>query len=175
MIPKKALKIVDKTLQDVCWSNIPFAGKLIILGGDFRQILPVVKRASQQIKVEDTIKYSKLWNHFKILKLFRNIRCSNKDFSSLLLKIGERILDPFIIPHEWKTRDVCKSVYADINKSQRQSFDIVGLYMKTELFSHGQLYVALSRSSNQKKIFIQHDCENKNEIKNIVSKTVFER
>ena len=84
-------------------------------------------------------------------------------------------MDPFIIPHEWKTCDVCKSVYADINKSQRQSFDIVDLYMKTELFYHGQLYVALSRSSNQKKIFIQNDCENTNEIKNIVWKTVFER
>ena len=35
MIPKKALEIVDKTLH-VCYSNEPFGGKLIILGGDFK-------------------------------------------------------------------------------------------------------------------------------------------
>ena len=39
MIPKKALEIVDKTLRDCCnIENLPFAGKLMILGGDFRQI-----------------------------------------------------------------------------------------------------------------------------------------
>ena len=42
MIPKKALEIADKTLRDVCATDYPFGGKLIILGGDFRQILPVV-------------------------------------------------------------------------------------------------------------------------------------
>ena len=34
---------MDKTSKDVCYNNIPFGKKLIILGGDFRQMLPVVK------------------------------------------------------------------------------------------------------------------------------------
>ena len=58
MISKKALEIVDKTLQDVCYNNEPFGGKLIILGGDFRQILPVVKHGFRNTIVEETIKYS---------------------------------------------------------------------------------------------------------------------
>ncbi|MBW0571194.1 hypothetical protein O181_110909 [Austropuccinia psidii MF-1] len=33
-----------------------------------------------------------------------------------------------------------------INKSQGQSFKIVGIYLQTHVFSHGQLYVALSRT-----------------------------
>ena len=46
MIPKKVLEIVNNTLQDVCSNKVPFGGKLIILGGDFRQILPVVKNST---------------------------------------------------------------------------------------------------------------------------------
>ena len=33
-----------------------------------------------------------------------------------------------------------------INKGQGQSYNILGLYLPTFVFSHGQLYVALSRA-----------------------------
>ncbi|XP_058807160.1 uncharacterized protein LOC131673286 [Phymastichus coffea] len=40
MIPKNALEIVNKTLCDICDNEEPFGGKLVLLGGDFTQILP---------------------------------------------------------------------------------------------------------------------------------------
>ena len=55
MIPKKALEIANNSLQNICSNKIPFSGKLIILGGDFRQILPVVKNITKHIIVEKTI------------------------------------------------------------------------------------------------------------------------
>ncbi|MBW0582450.1 hypothetical protein O181_122165 [Austropuccinia psidii MF-1] len=41
-----------------------------------------------------------------------------------------------------------------INKSQGKSFDTVGVYLETSVFSHGQLYVALSRCRNVSGIFL---------------------
>ncbi|GAU49129.1 hypothetical protein TSUD_376720 [Trifolium subterraneum] len=67
-----------------------------------------------------------------------------------------------------------------INKSQGQSLDHVGLYLPKDVFSHGQLYVAMSRVTTKMglKILI-HDADNKEgELRpttttNVVFKEVF--
>ena len=41
-----------------------------------------------------------------------------------------------------------------INKSQGQSLKKIGLHLHQPLFSHGMLYVALSRTGNNKSIFL---------------------
>ena len=43
-----------------------------------------------------------------------------------------------------------------INKSQCQSFDSIGIFIRCPLFSRGQLYVALYRCENPSKIFIEN-------------------
>lgn len=64
-----------------------------------------------------------------------------------------------------------------INNSQGQSLDNVELHLPTPIFSHGQLYVALSRikSKNDLKILI-HKKDNKScmTTTNIVYKKVFQ-
>jgi ATP-dependent exoDNAse (exonuclease V) alpha subunit len=39
-----------------------------------------------------------------------------------------------------------------INKSQGQTFDKVGINLKTTVFSHGQLYVAFSRAKRSSDV-----------------------
>ena len=50
-----------------------------------------------------------------MLKLTKNIRSKNKDFASLLLELGEGKIKPFIIPNKWKTNNICKEIYSNIN------------------------------------------------------------
>ena len=118
MIPKKALEIINNTLKDLCNTDVPFGGKLFILGGDFRQILPVVKNGSQTDIIQDTITFSDLWPLFKILKLHINLRSIDSTFSSFLLEIGDGRIKNFKIPDSWKSIDVCSDIYKDINTKE---------------------------------------------------------
>ncbi|KAI9075411.1 hypothetical protein K1719_042661 [Acacia pycnantha] len=64
-----------------------------------------------------------------------------------------------------------------INKSQWQSMSHVGLYLLTPVFSHGQLYVALSRvkSFNGLRILILDECNKSSRTTtNVVYREVFQ-
>ena len=61
------------------------------------------------------------------------------------------------------------------NKAQGQTLSTVGLYLGTEFFSHGQLYVALSRTGDPNNIkILQRKKGNSEErvIRNVVYKAV---
>lgn len=47
MVQRVALTVVNKLLQDIMQSQEQFGGKCILFGGDFRQILPVVRRGNR--------------------------------------------------------------------------------------------------------------------------------
>ncbi|XP_027174553.1 ATP-dependent DNA helicase RRM3-like [Coffea eugenioides] len=49
---------------------------------------------------------------------------------------------------------VCLCFALTINKSQGQTLDYVGIYLREPVFSHGQLYVALSRARTAAKVKI---------------------
>ena len=63
-----------------------------------------------------------------------------------------------------------------INKSQGQTLNSVGLYHKTPVFSHGQLYVAVSRVTSRqslKILVVDEDTTCGSQTKNVVYPEVF--
>ncbi|XP_065665455.1 ATP-dependent DNA helicase pif1-like [Hydra vulgaris] len=102
MIPKHALNAIDRLLKDICKNNFPFGGKIILFGGDFRQILPVMKRGQPAEIVESCIKCSLHWQWVQKFALTENMRVQNGkgEFSQWLLKLGNGTItvkeeDPF--------------------------------------------------------------------------------
>nr|CDJ95688.1 Protein of unknown function DUF889 domain containing protein [Haemonchus contortus] len=90
MVPKWTFEAVDLLLRDIMQNNLLFGGKLMIVGGDFRQVLPVVERGRQEDLEGACIKNSYLWQHFKTFHLSINMRASSSDteWAEMLLKIG---------------------------------------------------------------------------------------
>ena len=63
-----------------------------------------------------------------------------------------------------------------INKSQGQSLKHVGVYLSTPIFSHGQLYVVVSRVTSKEELDIlitYEDGEDTNVTSNVVYEEVF--
>uniref|UniRef100_A0A8C5M2A9 ATP-dependent DNA helicase n=1 Tax=Leptobrachium leishanense TaxID=445787 RepID=A0A8C5M2A9_9ANUR len=122
MAPSNALRCVDKLLQELMKNNKPFGGKTIILGGDFRQTLPVVAHGSRSAIVESSIKFNSLWDKFKIIKLQTNVRSVDPEFSSWLINLGDGKLtnehgfhqDIFQIPPTMICKNsIVKEIYGD--------------------------------------------------------------
>lgn len=93
MMNRFCYEALDRTLRDLTGSNHCFGGKIVVLGGDFRQILPVVQKAGREKAVDACIKRSELWSKVEVLKLTINMRVNvsdtSADFTSWLLKMGE--------------------------------------------------------------------------------------
>ena len=122
MAPKYALEIVDRVLRDITKKdNIPFGGKVWILGSDFRQVLPVIKGATRLQITRKCLKSSHLWPLFRHHQLTINMRADANEiaFAQWLLQLGENTLpvpdhctspNSIIIPSQC----ICLDVVADI-------------------------------------------------------------
>ena len=83
-------------------------------GCDFRQILPVVKNGTKFNIFNETIKFSNIWQQILYYELEKNMRARDQRFCEFLLKIGSGIIKSLKIPDNWKTNDICTTIYGSV-------------------------------------------------------------
>ncbi|XP_057432625.1 uncharacterized protein LOC130725408 [Lotus japonicus] len=105
MLNRFCFEALDRTMTDLMKSysavdnDKPFGGKVVVLGGDFRQILPVIQKGSRCDIVNATINSSYLWKQCQVLRLTKNLRLMSskspdehvdiQTFADWLLNIGD--------------------------------------------------------------------------------------
>ncbi|KAF8048698.1 hypothetical protein N665_2430s0003 [Sinapis alba] len=147
MMSKHCFESLDRSLADIMKSTEkkPFAGKVVVFGGDFRQVLPVIHSASRAEIVLESLNSSYLWKHCKVLKLTKNMRLLSSDmtteelkelndFSQWILDVGDGKVgeandgDALItIPDEFLIMDahdpiesISKEIYGDVLSLQQK-------------------------------------------------------
>ncbi|CAN6990246.1 unnamed protein product, partial [Brassica rapa subsp. trilocularis] len=145
MMSKHCFEALDRSFKDIIGkqSNNPFGGKVIVFGGDFKQVLPVIPGAGRAEVVLASMNSSYLWEHCKVLKLIKNMRLffgglsveeskDLKEFSEWILKVGDgKLAEPndgaaeIEIPSEFLITDsndpieaISRAVYGDCSSLQ---------------------------------------------------------
>lgn len=99
MAHRHTFEALDRTLRDLLSveneyaAEKTFGGKTVLLGGDFRQILPVVAQGSRQDTVLASVSRSYLWDSCNVFMLTENMRLKpkDKDFAAWILQVGNGI------------------------------------------------------------------------------------
>ena len=88
MARRKNIESLDLLLRHLCLPDVLFGGKVVVLGGDFRQTVPIVPKITQQQILEYSLVSSHLWPLFTRFKLIENIRArEDLDFLTFLLSL----------------------------------------------------------------------------------------
>jgi hypothetical protein len=106
MQPRWLLDGLDDMLRDITGNEKdPFGGKVVVVCGDFRQVLPVVKRGGRAQITQEALKGAAVWKHFHTMTLSENMRarCTVNDeelrnryksWAEWLLQLGDGRLPP---------------------------------------------------------------------------------
>ena len=109
MMSRIDLERINRSLQDVLNNKKLFGGKSIVMGGDFRQILPVEKTDVESI--DKCLKNSILWPKFEKepLKINERVRRNPKEadeaYAKWLLRLGLGLTQNFCIPQISKEKE----------------------------------------------------------------------
>eukprot|EP00660_Eupelagonema_oceanica_P019113 gene19113-biopygen4379 len=101
---KEVFNAMDTCLRDLMAHDpiqrtMPFGGKIVVLGGDFRQIPPVLRRATRALTLSQSLRRSTIWPDVTPYRLTRNMRarcacpsqtaCIHARLREFLLSVGD--------------------------------------------------------------------------------------
>jgi hypothetical protein len=133
MAKRHAIEVLDNNMRDIMGRHgLPFGGKTIVFGGDFRQVLPVIRKGSRAQIVAASLRSSYLWESMCHQKLVRNMRAqSDLWFAEYLLCVGGgteevnndgdvRLPDEVCVPYTGNDRDLDRlidDIYPKLNEN----------------------------------------------------------
>lgn len=148
MANRQIFECLDRSLRDICNNEQPFGGKTMILCGDFRQILPIVKHGSRVQIVNATINRSHLWEQVQQFHLNTNERVKRSDnadqttmqeFADTLEQIGDGTYpiyseigeDMIKIPNSWLSKstnieEFIEEIFPDIETRSHETDFVKG-------------------------------------------------
>ncbi|XP_049350419.1 uncharacterized protein LOC125815062 [Solanum verrucosum] len=89
MAKRHAIETVDRSFRDIMEKNVPFGGKVMVFGGGFRQVLPVVPKSTRAETVDASLVRSYLWPLMEKIHLTSNMRArTDPNFSNFLIRVG---------------------------------------------------------------------------------------
>ena len=96
------IEAVDRMLRDLMNVNIPFGGKVMVFGGDRRQIPPVIPGAEPQEVARSVISASRtIWPHCKVSELVHPVRdASDPLYSAFVDSLGDNTAAHVDLPCE---------------------------------------------------------------------------
>ncbi|GBM37041.1 hypothetical protein AVEN_129973-1 [Araneus ventricosus] len=92
---RRAVEALNRTMKGINNNRSIMGGMVVLMAGDFRQILPVITRGTPADEINACLKASALWEHVKKFNLTTNVRVQlfndteSGQYAATLLKIGE--------------------------------------------------------------------------------------
>ena len=144
--PKAAVQAVDELFRDLLGcSHLPFGGKVVVLGGDWRQIPPILRRVEEKAIKSFTLRSLPWWRsgHISHFALTRNMRAGgDTEYASFLERLGDgthpasnvdlngdalhqrciRLPDALVAPYSWGPMDLMRWVYGDYSSVEPASW-----------------------------------------------------
>ncbi|PIA37121.1 hypothetical protein AQUCO_03100103v1, partial [Aquilegia coerulea] len=109
------VEAVDCTLRDIREIKEPFGGVTVVLGGDFKQTLPVITKGTRQEIVRACLTKSHLWSGVRLLTLVNNMRLNSNDTENIGTNPKEDVELPSEIKRCKSTMDLLFKVYPNLN------------------------------------------------------------
>ena len=120
MCNRYCFESVDRFLRDLMNNNKPFGGKKFLIGGDFRQCLPVVLRGNRADIVNSSLRSSHLWQHVQRFRLKANMRLTNNDsvnYKEFLLQVGDGLFQNHTIETVSDYIELPTNIYMPLDKA----------------------------------------------------------
>lgn len=93
MTSNRTLACLERSLRDICQNKNPFANKVMLFSGDFRQILPIVQCGTREDVTGQIVKNSEYWQLVEHLELTENLRLKDPESAQYLNNIGLGLID----------------------------------------------------------------------------------